>query len=294
MQDVCISFWKNDGSSDMMLKVTDICSTDPNDPAHCASPTDIKVDRGKAMVMEGLIKPLDPMQHPELSGNGFPDQIWWFFMKCWDDVRLQASFFRSPRFLVDLADNTRLQGLVQPAYSDNWFATPSLPNNLQWAQKTAQQQYDNNQASYPGKGWDTYPNGGYVGSAMQPEGDGKTSPPITDWSAGDKTPEWSPVAGGEGWGNGQYPTIASSKKYQRLTHTHHSYHTRGLVGPRQCDDYCSPTYATPGFVRRPRNLYHARGSKQRDSRCFPAYIAPGPLQPPREHIFHFCCFFCCQ
>lgn len=24
MQDVCISFWKEDGSSDMMLKVTDV------------------------------------------------------------------------------------------------------------------------------------------------------------------------------------------------------------------------------------------------------------------------------
>jgi hypothetical protein len=88
MQDVCISFWKNDGSSDMMLKVTDICSTDPNDPTHCATPADIKVDRGKAQIMEKLTTPSDLQSHPELMGDEYPEQIWWFFMKCWDDVRI--------------------------------------------------------------------------------------------------------------------------------------------------------------------------------------------------------------
>jgi len=88
MQDVCISFWKNDGTSDMMLKVTDICSTDPNDPTHCATPVDIKIDRGKAQIMEKLTTPSDLQSHPELMGDEYPEQIWWFFMKCWDDVRL--------------------------------------------------------------------------------------------------------------------------------------------------------------------------------------------------------------
>ena len=83
MQDVCISFWKEDGTSDMMLKVTDICSTDPNDPTHCQNPSDIKIDRSKAKVMEGLTG--DP-DNPGLTGNHFPEGIWWFFMKCWDDV----------------------------------------------------------------------------------------------------------------------------------------------------------------------------------------------------------------
>ena len=87
MQDVCISFWKEDGSSDMMLKVTDICSTDPNDPTHCATPADIKIDRSKAMVMEKINDgagsgPSDP----RLQGNMYPEKTWWFFMKCWDDV----------------------------------------------------------------------------------------------------------------------------------------------------------------------------------------------------------------
>lgn len=49
MQDVCISFWKEDGRSDMILKVTDIC-----DPADCATPADIKVDRTKIQIMEGF------------------------------------------------------------------------------------------------------------------------------------------------------------------------------------------------------------------------------------------------
>ena len=78
MQDVCISFWSEDGSSDMMLKVTDICSTDPNDPTACMTPADIKVDRTKAKIMEKL------GSAPE--GDVYPEQIWWFFMKCWDDV----------------------------------------------------------------------------------------------------------------------------------------------------------------------------------------------------------------
>ena len=84
MQDVCISFWREDGTQDMMLKVTDICSIDPNDPTHCANPVDIKVDRSKAAVMENVTDPNDP----SITGNSFPEQIWWFFTKCWDDVGL--------------------------------------------------------------------------------------------------------------------------------------------------------------------------------------------------------------
>ncbi|MCJ1287818.1 hypothetical protein MMC26_007170 [Xylographa opegraphella] len=84
MQDVCISYWKEDGTQDMMLKVTDICSIDPNDPTHCANPVDIKVERSKAAVMEAVTDPDDP----RITGDSFPEQIWWFFTKCWDDVRL--------------------------------------------------------------------------------------------------------------------------------------------------------------------------------------------------------------
>ena len=78
MQDVCISFWKQDGKSDMMLKVTDICSTDPSSPTYCASPSDIKIDRTKAKIVYGL--------GDVPKGNEYPEPVWWFFMKCWDDV----------------------------------------------------------------------------------------------------------------------------------------------------------------------------------------------------------------
>ncbi|KAA6416187.1 MAG: hypothetical protein FRX48_00907 [Lasallia pustulata] len=167
MQDVCISFWKEDGTSDMMLKVTDICSTDPSDPTYCATPASIKVDRSKVKIMAGLTD-----NDPSLQGDQYPEMTWWFFMKCWDD------------------------GLAQLAYngSQNWFANPPLPNNLQWAQNTAMQQWQNNNAAYPTHGWDTYPNGGY-----NTERDNITSPPITDWVAGSE-PSWQPLAGGLGWG----------------------------------------------------------------------------------------------
>jgi len=159
MQDVCISFWKEDGTSDMMLKVTDICSTDPNDPTHCATPADIKIDRTKASIMQGLTA--NPLKsYPQLTGNEFPEKTWWFFMKCWAD------------------------GLPQPAYQgNNWFTTPALVNNLKWAQNTATTQYKNNQAAYAAKGWPTYPNGAY-----NPKRDDTTSPPISDWVDGEITP----------------------------------------------------------------------------------------------------------
>ena len=60
------------------MQVTDICSTNTNDPTSCATPADIKIDRGKAGAMEGLPQPP--------TGDSYPEQIWWFFMKCWDDV----------------------------------------------------------------------------------------------------------------------------------------------------------------------------------------------------------------
>ena len=68
-QDVCISFWKEDGSSDMILKVTDICSTDENDPTHCATPMDIKLERTKAGVMEHL--------STAPTGDEYPEKVWW-------------------------------------------------------------------------------------------------------------------------------------------------------------------------------------------------------------------------
>lgn len=90
MQDVCISFWNEDPrpghQSDMMLKVTDICTTDPKDPTHCATPQDIKIDRVKAQIMEHMTGPLWST-FPQLSGDEFKGNgTWWFFTKCFADV----------------------------------------------------------------------------------------------------------------------------------------------------------------------------------------------------------------
>lgn len=86
-----------------MLKVTDICSTDPNDPTHCATPADIKVIRSKVAVMEHLTGP--PIESiPELKGDQFPQKTWWFFAKCWADVCTAFSIFAltNPKPLITL------------------------------------------------------------------------------------------------------------------------------------------------------------------------------------------------
>lgn len=93
MQDACISFWNEETEqgkqSDMMLKITDICSTDPNDPTACLTPYDIKIDRSKARIMEKMNMPGMPEweEQEALKGTEFKGgKTWWFFMKCWADV----------------------------------------------------------------------------------------------------------------------------------------------------------------------------------------------------------------
>ena len=111
MQDVCISVWNDsddaggagdDGGQILLLlcvvltdeetvelKVTDICSTDPADPGYCATPTDIKIDRIKADLLYSSVKNQSKAQKQALrSGAEYPDgKVYWFFSKCWDDVR---------------------------------------------------------------------------------------------------------------------------------------------------------------------------------------------------------------
>lgn len=55
IHDVHASFWRGDGiQTDMMIKVTDICLTDPSDPAHCSQSIDIKVDQNKIATLFNL------------------------------------------------------------------------------------------------------------------------------------------------------------------------------------------------------------------------------------------------
>ena len=79
---------------------------------------------------------------------------------------------------------------MQPAYSDNWWSTPRLPNNEQVPVDI--QQAANNNATYPSKGWKPYPLSGY--------NENRVPWVIDDWAPGDPDPAWQPVAGGKGWG----------------------------------------------------------------------------------------------
>ena len=87
MQDVCISFWTSDGKHDAMVKVTDICSTDPSDASYCETPNDIKLDRKKVEIVEK-----DTATHT-LPGTEYPDPIFWWFVKCWAEF---VPFFPFP------------------------------------------------------------------------------------------------------------------------------------------------------------------------------------------------------
>ncbi|KAL8662238.1 MAG: hypothetical protein Q9168_008293, partial [Polycauliona sp. 1 TL-2023] len=107
--DICIAFWDEHWKTDMMLKVTDICSTDPSKPNSCLTPGDIKIDRTKAKVWSGQgADPRLAKDIPGLDGDKWKSPTIWFFRYCWAD------------------------GMMQPAYDheDNWFARPKFYNNL--------------------------------------------------------------------------------------------------------------------------------------------------------------------
>ena len=91
MPDVCISFWDDQWKTDMMLKVTDICSTDPANPVACKQPGDIKVDRSKVGIWSHS-GPGSAVKGNMWTGGGgdggpYSQDTVWFFRKCWDDVR---------------------------------------------------------------------------------------------------------------------------------------------------------------------------------------------------------------
>ncbi|KAL9009581.1 MAG: hypothetical protein Q9173_005401 [Seirophora scorigena] len=191
MQDVCISFWpegetpETSAFPDMIAKVTDICSTDPNDPTHCATPSDIKLDRAKVQVMYSIPSP--GKENADLQKPVYPRGTFWHLTKCWTN------------------------GLPQPAYQDNWWGQPPLPNNFMWSVDATRQQWKNNQKSYPSKGWDTYQNGMEIPSK---EAIAAITPP-SDWVPGQE-PKWAPIAGGKGFGtpersNGPPPAMWPGK-----------------------------------------------------------------------------------
>ncbi|KAL8724882.1 MAG: hypothetical protein Q9166_007686 [cf. Caloplaca sp. 2 TL-2023] len=86
-------------------------------------------------------------------------------------------------------------GLPQPAYQDNWFGQPQLPNNFYWGVDATRQQWKNNQQSYPSKGWDTYQNGLEIPTD---EAIAAITEP-GDWVPGQE-PKGALIAGGKGFG----------------------------------------------------------------------------------------------
>lgn len=86
------------------------------------------------------------------------------------------------------------QALPQPAYRDNWWAQPPLPNIEQWSTDATTLQYTNNQQSYSAKGWPTYP----AGISYNAESASNMAP-LDDWVPGQE-PSWTPIAGGKGYG----------------------------------------------------------------------------------------------
>ncbi|KAL8823950.1 MAG: hypothetical protein Q9170_008287, partial [Blastenia crenularia] len=132
LQDVCIGIFTM--TDDMIAKVTDICSTDPNDPSHCATPEDIKLPRKKIQTIYHYKG--NAADVPELQGSQHPQPIYWSFAKCLGEA------------------------IPQPPYkapgTNNWFSAPLYPANNADAVQVALKQASNNQKSYPAKGWPTY------------------------------------------------------------------------------------------------------------------------------------------
>jgi len=105
MQDVCVSFWPENGpegdfTNDMIAKVTDICSTDPSDPSHCATSSDIKVDRAKVQVMYAI--PVPGIDNAELQKDKCVKGTYWHLTKCWANVRAIPSYYPPPPLLAQL------------------------------------------------------------------------------------------------------------------------------------------------------------------------------------------------
>ena len=87
MQDVCLSLWPEDQGADFIIKVTDICSTDPSDPTYCATPNDIKLDRAKVQVLYNIQGA--GSDDPELQLPKYPRGVYWHLTKCWGTVRVK-------------------------------------------------------------------------------------------------------------------------------------------------------------------------------------------------------------
>ncbi|KAL8963128.1 MAG: hypothetical protein Q9193_000563 [Seirophora villosa] len=218
--DICISFWDEHWKTDMMLKVTDICSTDPSKPNSCREPGDIKIDRTKAKIWSG--QGGDPRQAkdiPGLGGDAWHRPTIWFFRHCWAD------------------------GMMQDAYDHdkNWFARPKFYNNLGQTMDYAANIYRINQVRFPESqrhnncAYNTYVNLSYTPSvplhsstmtSQQPTNmkpseqlssrscQGNAIEPYLDWSPSSPEPAWEPICGGKGFSGKPAPASTRCPEMQ--------------------------------------------------------------------------------
>ena len=181
-QDVCISVWNEtgfkEGKTDVMVKVTDICSTDPKDPSYCADPSEIMIDRIKGYQLYHWTNKTKggPEDKALRTGAQYPHPVWWFFSKCFQD------------------------GLVHKGYNhtDNWFANPPLPNNWNnFSIPASVDQHKNNQNAYKKAKLPLYEMGGWL--TTEEKRIKARFDVLADWKKdGEKSEvKWCPVAGGE-------------------------------------------------------------------------------------------------
>ena len=178
-QDICISLWNETGfeggKTDIMVKVTDICSTDPSDPAYCPDPSHIMIDRirGYQLYHHTPRAKGGPEDQALRSGSRYPRPVWWFFSKCFQD------------------------GLPHKGYnhSSNWFADPPLRNNWnQFAIPASVEQAGKNAESYARAGLPGYAMGGWLTSEEKRVK--ARFDVLSDWKKGGWERKWCPVAGG--------------------------------------------------------------------------------------------------
>ncbi|KAI4132341.1 MAG: hypothetical protein LQ341_006283, partial [Variospora aurantia] len=184
--DICISFWDERWQTDMMLKVTDICSTDPSKPNSCLQPGDIKIDRTKAKIWSG--QGGDPRQAkdiPGLGGDAWDKPTIWFFRHCWAD------------------------GMMQDAYDhdQNWFARPKFYNNLGQTMDFATSRYRINQVRFP-------ENQRHNNCAYNTSCQGNAIEPYRDWSPSSPEPAWEPICGGQGFSGKRAPPSTQCPEMQ--------------------------------------------------------------------------------
>lgn len=109
MQDVCIPFWREDGTEDMMLKTP-------------TSAAPILTTRATAQ-----------SQQTSKMGDQFPQKkTWWFFVKCWADVFTSFSIFALPNpKLLSLFTPPPQKNQLTPQFSTRHRASHNPPTKVQ-------------------------------------------------------------------------------------------------------------------------------------------------------------------